>query len=83
MRIANLKRELPVVKPNDVVAALEKAGCEVKRHTGSHVIMYKSGFRRPISVPQHTRDLPKGTTRAIVREAGLKVEEFVKLLQAT
>ncbi|MGB2800353.1 MAG: type II toxin-antitoxin system HicA family toxin [Dehalococcoidia bacterium] len=65
------------------MAALEKAGFETKRHTGSHVIMYKSGFRRPISVPQHPRDLPKGTTRAIIREAGLTVEEFAKLLQAT
>lgn len=73
-------QELPVLKPKEVVAALERAGFEVKRHTGSHVIMYKSGFRRPISIPQHPRDLPKGTIRAIIREAGLTVEEFMKLL---
>lgn len=75
-----MRQDLPVLKPKEVVAALGRAGFEVKRRTGSHVIMYKSGFRRPISVPQHPRDLPKGTIRAIIREAGLTVEEFMKLL---
>jgi hypothetical protein len=32
-----------------------------------------------ISVPDH-RELDKGTLRAIIREAGLTVDEFVKLL---
>ncbi|MFQ5924644.1 MAG: type II toxin-antitoxin system HicA family toxin [Dehalococcoidia bacterium] len=71
---------MPVLKPKEVVAALERAGFEIRRHTGSHVIMYKPDLRRPISVPQHPRDLPKGTIRAIIREAGLTVEEFMKLL---
>ena len=74
-----MRQELPVLKPREVVAALEKAGFEVKRQTGSHVIMYKSGVRRPISIPQHPGDLPKGTVRAIIREAGLTKEEFMKL----
>jgi len=75
-----MRQDLPVLKPKEVVAALERSGFELRRHTGSHVIMYKSGFRRPISIPQHPRDLPKGTIRAIIREAGLTVEEFMKLL---
>lgn len=75
-----MRRELPVLKPRQVVAALEKAGFEVKRRTGSHAIMYKPDLARPISIPQHPRDLPKGTLRAIVREAGLTVREFLSLL---
>ena len=75
-----MRQDLPVLKPKEVVAALERADFEVRRHTGSHVIMYKSGFRRPISIPQHPGDLPKGTIRAIIRESGLTVEEFMKLL---
>jgi len=71
---------LPVLKPRQVVAALEKAGFETKRRTGSHVIMYKTDLRRPISIPQHPGDLPKGTLRAIIREAGLTVGEFLSLL---
>ncbi len=75
-----MRQELPVLRPKQVVVALEKAGFEVKREAGSHVIMYKSGIRRPITIPQHPRDLPMGTLRAIIREARLTKEEFLRLL---
>ena len=75
-----MRRELPVLTSRQVLAALEKAGFEVRRQTGSHMIIYKSGIRHPISIPQHPRDLPKGTLRAIIRQAGLTVEEFLGLL---
>ena len=54
-----MRQELPVLKPKQVVAALEKAGFEVRRQTGSHVIMYKTDIRHPISIPLHPGDLPK------------------------
>ena len=72
--------ELPTLKPREVITALEKAGFSVKRQTGSHVILYKTGIPRPISITVHTGDLPKGTLRAIVRQANLTVEGFLKLL---
>ena len=75
-----MRQELPVLKPRQAVVALEKAGFEVRRQTGSHVIMYKSGIRHPISIPQHPGDLPKGTLRAIIRQAGLTVEQFLGFL---
>ncbi len=75
-----MRRQLPVLKPKQVMTALEKTGFEVRRQTGSHVIMYKSGIRYPISIPLHPGDIPKGTLRAIVRQAGLTIEEFLGLL---
>jgi len=42
-----MRQDLPVLKPKEVVAALEKAGFEVKRHTGSHLIMYKPDLSSP------------------------------------
>ena len=75
-----MRQELPVLKPKQVVAALEKVGFQTRRQTGSHVIMYKTGLRHPISIPQHPVDLPKGTLRAIIRQAGLTVEEFLGFL---
>ena len=75
-----MRRELPVLRPKQVVAVLEKAGFKVGRQTGSHAIMYKSSIRHPISIPQHPRDLPKGTIRAIIRQAGLTVDEFLGFL---
>jgi len=71
---------LPVINSRELIAVLEKAGFEIKRQTGSHVILYKVSLRRPVSVPQHSGDLPSGTVRVIIREAGLTVEEFLNLL---
>lgn len=75
-----MKQDLPALKPKEVVTALEKAGFLVKRQTGSHAILYKSSIRRPLSIPMHPGDLPKGTLRAIIRQANLTVEEFLRLL---
>ena len=76
-----MKRELPSLKPKELVAALERSGFLVKRQTGSHLILYKPGIPRPISIPVHTKDLPKGTLRAIIRQANLTVDEFLKLIK--
>ncbi|MBM3143059.1 MAG: type II toxin-antitoxin system HicA family toxin [Chloroflexi bacterium] len=72
-----MKQELPSLKPREVVEALERVGFSIKRQTGSHIILYKSGLRRPLSIPVHPKDLPKGTIRAIIRQANLTVEEFL------
>jgi predicted RNA binding protein YcfA (HicA-like mRNA interferase family) len=75
-----MKKELPSLKPKELVAVLERAGFSLKRHTGSHAILYKSGIPRPISIPVHPKDLPKGTLRAIIRQANLTVDDFLNLL---
>lgn len=64
----------------DVVKALSKIGYEVDHQTGSHIILrQKEEPHRRLTVPKH-REIAKGTLRAIIRQAGLTVEEFIKLL---
>ena len=46
---------------------------------GSHLILIKEGVRANLSIPQH-RELSVGTLRALIRNAGLSVEEFLELL---
>jgi predicted RNA binding protein YcfA (HicA-like mRNA interferase family) len=75
-----MKQDLPSLKPKEVIAALEQAGFLIRRQTGSHAILYKPGIHRPLSIPIHPKDLPRGTLRAIIRQANLTVEEFLKLL---
>jgi len=75
-----MKQELPSLKPREVIAALEQAGFSIRRQTGSHAILFKPGIPRPISIPIHPKDLPRGTLRAIIRQADLKIDEFLKLL---
>jgi predicted RNA binding protein YcfA (HicA-like mRNA interferase family) len=72
--------KLPVVSGNDAVRAFRKIGYEFDVQHGSHIILRHSSppYRR-LSVPNH-KELAKGTLRALIRDAGLTVEEFSRLL---
>jgi len=71
--------KLPVVSGTEVVAALRKLGYEEDLQHGSHVILrHLDPPHRRLSVPNH-RELAKGTLRALIREAGLTVDEFARL----
>ena len=59
--------------------AFEKAGWHVMGQVGSHVVMTKPGERVNLSIPQH-KELSVGTLRALVRHAGMTVDEFLALL---
>jgi len=72
--------KLPVVSGIEVVKALAKIGYQVDHQTGSHVILReKEAPHRRLTVPRHS-ELARGTLRAIIRQAGLTVEEFLELL---
>ncbi|MDE1871604.1 MAG: type II toxin-antitoxin system HicA family toxin [Candidatus Micrarchaeota archaeon] len=48
--------------------------------TGSHIILrHKNPPHRRVTVPHH-KEISKGTLRAIIREVGLEVDDFVELL---
>jgi predicted RNA binding protein YcfA (HicA-like mRNA interferase family) len=50
-------------------------------HTsGSHFIFYNPELRRRAVVPQHNRDLPKGTLMSLLREAEFTREELIDFL---
>ena len=67
------------VSGKDAVKAFEKAGWRKIGQVGSHVVLVKSGIRVNLSIPQH-KELSVGTLRALIRHAGLTVEEFLNLL---
>lgn len=72
--------KLPVVSGVEVAKALAKIGYEVDHQTGSHLILRQKEYpHRRITVPMH-REVAKGTLRAIIRQAGLTVEEFMELV---
>lgn len=71
--------KLPVVSGEKAVKAFVKAGWKVDRVVGSHVILRKEGSPVTLSVPLH-RELKKGLLRALIRDAEMTVEEFLKYL---
>ena len=70
---------LPSVSGERAVKAFQKAGWSKDRQRGSHVILIKRGQAASLSVPQH-RELAPGTLRALIRAAGMSVDEFVALM---
>lgn len=72
--------KLPVVSGEKVVKALSKIGYEFDHQTGSHIILrQRDPPHRRLTIPKH-KEIAKGTLRAIIKQAGLTVNEFVKLL---
>jgi predicted RNA binding protein YcfA (HicA-like mRNA interferase family) len=69
---------LPVTSGRDAVKVFGKLGFIFHRQKGSHIILYHSNGRH-LSVPDH-RELDRGTLRALIRGAGITVEEFMALI---
>jgi len=71
--------KLPVVSGQDCVKALEKIGFYFKRQEGSHIVLRRDDPFSQVIVPNH-RELDRGTLRAIIRQTGMSLDEFSKLL---
>jgi predicted RNA binding protein YcfA (HicA-like mRNA interferase family) len=71
---------IPAVPGAKVIKALEGVGFTVVRIKGSHCFMRHSDGRA-VAVPVHSsRDVPKGTLRAILASIGMTPDEFRALL---
>ena len=76
-----MSQRLPVVKPKEVIRALERAGFYIHHSTGSHYILKhpeKPDLR--VTVAFHNRVLKRKTLASIIEQAGYTVEEFTELL---
>jgi len=61
------------------MSALAKAGFHFKRQEGSHIVLRRDTPFAQVVVPNH-KELDRGTLRAILRQADIEVDEFLKLL---
>ncbi|MBW1705297.1 MAG: type II toxin-antitoxin system HicA family toxin [Deltaproteobacteria bacterium] len=76
--------KLPIISSKEIVKALRAAGFEnaPKRGKGSHIAMMKRDHDRTrlVVIPDR-KNIPRGTLRAILDQAGLTREEFQNLLK--
>lgn len=70
---------LPRISGRECVKALNKIGFYLKRQEGRHIIMRRDDPFGQVVDPDH-KELDRGTLRAIIRQSGLGVDEFIKLL---
>ena len=71
--------KLSNISGKDAVKTFEKAGWLARGQAGSHLILTKAGIRANLTVPLHP-ELAPGTLRALIRVAGMTVDEFLNLL---
>jgi predicted RNA binding protein YcfA (HicA-like mRNA interferase family) len=71
--------KLPIISGQECIKALGKVGFYILRQRGSHIILRRDEPFSEVVVPNH-QELDKGTLRAIIRQVGLSVDEFIGLL---
>ncbi len=71
---------IPIVDPKTMEKVLFTLGFQRIRQKGSHVF-YKHPDGRYTTIPFHAEDLPKPLIRKILREIGVSVEEFKKIVE--
>lgn len=69
---------LPSLTPREVVRKLKKLGFVEHHQVGSYLTMKHAATNRRAVIPMHAKDLPRGTLMAILREAGIDREEFLR-----
>lgn len=74
---------LPSISAREAIRAFEKSGFHRVRQSGSRVVLQRRSGHSTVTlvVPNH-EELAKGTLRAVIRKAGMTVEEFVSLLRS-
>ena len=70
--------KLPAVTSSDLIRIVKKFGFIEQRQKGSHLHLKRVVDNKRITIPIHkSRDIPKGTLSAILRDAGISLEEFL------
>jgi len=63
----------------EIIRRLKAFGFAFDRHAaGSHEIWFNSLTNRYTTVPNHSGDVPEGTLRAILKQAGIDPDDFLK-----
>ncbi len=63
----------------DVTRKLKVLGFSFDRQAaGSHELWFNADTKRYTTIPNHPGDLPEGTLQAILKQAGVRADEFLK-----
>ena len=68
--------KLPVLSGKECIEILKENGFEFRRQKGSHIILRHDSSKIILTVPNH-KELDRGTLRAIIRQSGLDLKEFL------
>ena len=73
--------KIPIINGSKLIKVLKESGFILNRINGSHHILIHPEKQLTVSVLVHKgKTLGKGITLAIIKDAGITTEEFLKLL---
>jgi predicted RNA binding protein YcfA (HicA-like mRNA interferase family) len=64
--------------PKEILSKLLKIGFIIKRKSGSHIILRHPDGRQTY-ISMHTKDVPLGTFKKILKQSDMTEEEFRKI----
>lgn len=70
--------KLPPLKPREVEKILLRHGFVLNIQKGSHRQYFHPETKAHVTVPFHSKDMPMGTLRSIVRQSQLPLDTFKK-----
>ena len=69
--------KMPILKPREVIASLERLGFQVARQKGSHK-QFRHPDGRATTVPDHSgRDIAPPLLRQILKDINVPLDEFL------
>ena len=71
----------PILTPKQLLAILLKAGFRIIRQKGSHIWIRHSITHRGTTIAMHAKDLSRRMISEILKQAGISVQEFLRLLR--
>ncbi len=72
--------KLPEYNYRNLIKKLRAAGFIFDRQAkGSHEIWFNPVTRKRTTIPNHSKSISKGTLRAVIRQIGLTVDEFLDI----
>ncbi len=63
--------KFPVYTSDSIIKLLKKKGFYEDHQTGSHKVFFHRVAKKRVIVPYHKKDLPIGTSKSILKMAGL------------
>jgi mRNA interferase HicA len=67
---------IPSLSSKELIKLLRHKGFKLVRIHGSHHYYYNSETKKITVVPMHSKNLPKGTFHAILKQAGIDKKEL-------
>lgn len=72
---------IPILKPKQMLAILLKAGFKIVGQKGSHIRLKHPFTNKATTVALHNTDFSRKMISQILKQAGLTISEFLKLLK--